>query len=89
MTRGLCSTRNITIVCNSNYNPAAFRTHFADIPDVVTIPKTTPPGQYLMRVEHIYPSVKNDSQFYVNCAQVNIVGPGGGELLNSRLSVLN
>ena len=34
-----------------------------------------------MRVEMIYPNVLPDTlgtQFYVECAQVNIMGPGGG-----------
>ena len=34
-----------------------------------------------MRVEMIYPNVLPDTlgtQFYVNCAQVNILGDGGG-----------
>lgn len=47
----------------------------------VTLPRTTPPGSYLMRVEMIYPNVLPDTkgtQFYVNCAQVNVIGPGGG-----------
>lgn len=44
-----------------------------------TIPRTTPPGLYLMRVEQFYASSSFDeSQFYVSCAHVNIVGPGGG-----------
>ncbi|KAF2677311.1 lytic polysaccharide monooxygenase, partial [Lentithecium fluviatile CBS 122367] len=43
-----------------------------------TVSMTTPPGQYLLRVEQIYPSLGNESQFYVNCAQINIIGPGGG-----------
>ncbi|PKS11369.1 hypothetical protein jhhlp_003131 [Lomentospora prolificans] len=46
---------------------------------MMRIPKRTPQGQYLLRVEHIYPnSGWNETQFYVNCAQVNVVGPGGG-----------
>lgn len=44
-----------------------------------TIPKTTPPGKYLMRIENIFPTHMYDySQWYINCAQVNIIGPGGG-----------
>ena len=55
----------------------------------ITVPKTTPPGKYLMRIEHFYPRVDirdrpdlkphADTQFYVNCAQVEIVGEGGGK----------
>ncbi|KAF2799745.1 lytic polysaccharide monooxygenase [Melanomma pulvis-pyrius CBS 109.77] len=37
-----------------------------------TVPKTTPPGKYLLRFEHIFPNPQ-DSQFYVNCAHVDIV----------------
>lgn len=44
-----------------------------------TIPATTPPGKYLMRIEQFYPtSFKDYSQWYVNCAHVNIIGEGGG-----------
>ncbi|KAK4032570.1 glycosyl hydrolase family 61-domain-containing protein [Parachaetomium inaequale] len=44
-----------------------------------TIPKTTPPGKYLMRIENFMPTAsKYYLQFYINCAFVNIIGPGGG-----------
>lgn len=44
-----------------------------------TIPKTTPPGKYLMRIENFMPTnTLSYQQFYVNCAFVNIIGPGGG-----------
>ncbi|KAK3293882.1 glycosyl hydrolase family 61-domain-containing protein [Chaetomium fimeti] len=44
-----------------------------------TIPETTPPGKYLMRIENIMPTGElRYIQFYVNCAFVNIIGPGGG-----------
>ena len=44
-----------------------------------TIPATTPPGRYLLRVEHLYVRpVWNTTQFYIACAQVEIVGEGGG-----------
>ncbi|KAI0135874.1 glycoside hydrolase [Daldinia grandis] len=39
-----------------------------------TIPKTTPPGKYLLRFEHIFPNAI-DAQFYVNCAHIEIVNP--------------
>ncbi|KAF3056224.1 extracellular glycosyl hydrolase family 78 protein [Daldinia childiae] len=39
-----------------------------------TIPKTTPPGKYLLRFEHYFPNII-DTQFYVNCAHVEIVNP--------------
>jgi hypothetical protein len=43
-----------------------------------TIPATTPPGLYILRVSSIYPNTRyNAAQFYVNCAQVEIVGAGG------------
>ncbi|KAI0810211.1 glycosyl hydrolase family 61-domain-containing protein [Xylaria sp. FL0064] len=46
-----------------------------------TIPATTPPEAYLMRMEHLYLSseVSARLQLYVNCAQININGPGGGK----------
>jgi hypothetical protein len=44
-----------------------------------TIPKTTPPGKYLVRIESYMPTIQFDySQWYINCAHVNIIGPGGG-----------
>jgi len=44
-----------------------------------TIPETTPPGKYLMRIENFMPTGElRYIQFYVNCAFVNIIGPGGG-----------
>jgi hypothetical protein len=44
-----------------------------------TIPQTTPPGKYLVRVEHFNISPDyNGTQMYVNCAQVDVSGPGGG-----------
>ncbi|KAH8725611.1 glycoside hydrolase [Phaeosphaeriaceae sp. PMI808] len=45
----------------------------------VTIPKTTPPGKYLLRIEQFLPSSqRGQSQWFVNCAHVEIVGQGGG-----------
>ena len=40
-----------------------------------TIPRTTPPGHYLIRWESIFPNTQ-DAQFYVNCAHVRIVNEG-------------
>ncbi|KAF2875411.1 hypothetical protein BDV95DRAFT_602847 [Massariosphaeria phaeospora] len=46
-----------------------------------TIPATTPPGKYLLRFEQFWPSQKfKMTQFFINCAQVNIIGPGGGNM---------
>ncbi|KAI1263467.1 glycosyl hydrolase family 61-domain-containing protein [Xylariaceae sp. FL1019] len=44
-----------------------------------TIPAATPPGKYLVRVEHFNISpVLNATQMYVNCAQVEVTGSGTG-----------
>ena len=44
-----------------------------------TIPEATPSGKYLLRIEHFFPSSNHgQSQWFVNCAHVEIVG-GGGE----------
>jgi hypothetical protein len=44
-----------------------------------TIPATTPPGKYLMRIEHwMVDYRKGNSQWYVSCAHVDIMGSGGG-----------
>ncbi|CAI6264403.1 unnamed protein product [Periconia digitata] len=41
-----------------------------------TLPRTTPPGAYLMRFEYIYVTAFNTTQFYVSCALVNVKSPG-------------
>lgn len=45
-----------------------------------TIPAKTPPGEYLVRVEHIglHEAHAGKAQFYMECAQLKIEGPGGG-----------
>ncbi|KAF2274014.1 uncharacterized protein EI97DRAFT_435397 [Westerdykella ornata] len=44
-----------------------------------TIPLKTPPGRYLLRVEDFMPShIQGQTQWYINCAHVNIIGQGGG-----------
>lgn len=44
-----------------------------------TVPQTTPPGQYLLRIEQFMPSFfVGYVQSYINCAQINVIGPGGG-----------
>ncbi|OAL04086.1 hypothetical protein IQ06DRAFT_345282 [Phaeosphaeriaceae sp. SRC1lsM3a] len=40
------------------------------------IPKSTPPGDYLLRFEHVYPLPANSlqgAQFYANCAHITII----------------
>ncbi|KAF3045546.1 hypothetical protein E8E12_009659 [Didymella heteroderae] len=47
----------------------------------VTIPKNTPSGEYLLRVEHIAlhsASAINGAQIYISCAQVKVTGGGSG-----------
>ncbi|KAJ2990207.1 hypothetical protein NUW58_g3065 [Xylaria curta] len=39
-----------------------------------TIPKTTPPGKYLLRFEHVFPNI-GEAQFYVSCAQIEVANP--------------
>jgi hypothetical protein len=40
-----------------------------------TIPLTTPPGKYLLRAEHLYVRpVFGTTQFYIACAQIEVVG---------------
>jgi len=44
-----------------------------------TIPKTTPPGKYLVRAEHFQMTYNyNSTKQYIGCAQVEVMGPGGG-----------
>ncbi len=47
----------------------------------VTIPKSLPSGDYLLRVEHIalhMASSVGGAQFYISCAQVKVSGGGSG-----------
>ncbi|KAF2269513.1 hypothetical protein CC78DRAFT_564769 [Lojkania enalia] len=46
-----------------------------------TIPTTTPPGKYLLRFEHVRvykrgPNSSTSTEYYTNCAQVNIINNG-------------
>lgn len=42
------------------------------------IPKATPNGKYLLRVDQFYPSTKTgDAGFFVSCAQIEVVGSSG------------
>ncbi|KAI0696825.1 glycosyl hydrolase family 61-domain-containing protein [Cytidiella melzeri] len=46
-----------------------------------TVPKSLPSGQYLARVEHIAlhaASTYGGAQFYISCAQLNVVNGGSG-----------
>ncbi|KAF4619042.1 hypothetical protein G7Y89_g14804 [Cudoniella acicularis] len=46
-----------------------------------TIPKATPSGDYLARLEHIglhAAGQKNGAQFYLSCAQITVTGGGSG-----------
>jgi len=45
------------------------------------IPKNTPSGEYLLRIEHIAlhgASQTNGAQFYISCAQIDVQGGGSG-----------
>lgn len=48
-----------------------------------TIPARTPPAKYLLRWEYAYPVFFGETQFYINCAHIEVVnasddigGPG-------------
>ena len=44
-----------------------------------TIPKATPPGKYLARVEQFYLASKGSStQQYISCAHIEVTGNGTG-----------
>ncbi|VBB71335.1 Putative Glycoside Hydrolase Family 61 [Podospora comata] len=52
-----------------------------DQPDqTFTLPRDTPPGQYLVRVEHIalHGAQSGDTEFYFTCAQIEVGGNGNG-----------
>ena len=52
-----------------------------------TIPETTPPGYYLIRAEHNNLSQDGEgTQFFIGCAHVQIIGPGGGESLSTQMA---
>ena len=43
----------------------------------VTVPKNTPSGEYLLRIEHIAlhsASAVNGAQIYLSCAQIKVTG---------------
>jgi hypothetical protein len=45
------------------------------------MPKATPDGEYLLRVEHIalhMASQANKAQFYLSCSQIKVTGGGSG-----------
>lgn len=43
------------------------------------VPKKTPPGKYLMRIEQFMPDPQpGQSQWFISCAHVNVIGSGGG-----------
>jgi len=45
------------------------------------IPSTVPPGAYLLRIEHLALHVAQSAgaaQWYISCAQIQVVGSGGG-----------
>ena len=47
-----------------------------------TVPKSTPPGKYLLRTEYIAYHQEPEAQrfeFYLACTQLDISGSGGGE----------
>jgi len=51
-----------------------------------TIPKSTPNGQYLLRLEQIALHVASSyqgAQFYIGCAQINVVGSVGSKAATS------
>lgn len=46
-----------------------------------TVPKSTPSGNYLIRMEHVAihgASTVGGAQFYISCAQVTVTGGGSG-----------
>lgn len=44
------------------------------------LPTTTPPGQYLLRIESAQITASfNSTQRFVQCAQIDVEGPGGGK----------
>ena len=52
-----------------------------------TIPKSTPPGKYLLRAEHLnVKPIYNGAEMYINRAHVEITGSGGGTMKQSLLS---
>lgn len=44
------------------------------------IPKDTPPGEYLVRAEHVglHGAQVNEAEFYYSCAQIKVTGNGSG-----------
>ncbi|KAJ4298090.1 hypothetical protein N0V90_005989 [Kalmusia sp. IMI 367209] len=51
-----------------------------------TIPDATPPGKYLLRIEH-FMSGDPAPQWYINCAHVNVLGGGTGVIPESAYAM--
>ncbi|GAB1527689.1 hypothetical protein RhiTH_010877 [Rhizoctonia solani] len=50
-----------------------------------TVPKTIPPGDYLIRIEQIGLHVAGAPQYYISCAQATVTG--GGNAQPSKVSI--
>ena len=68
---GLCGTR-----ANSDGSWCSYNKDRLEF----TIPEKIPPGEYLVRVEHIglHEAFKGRAQLYMECFQLRIAGAGGG-----------
>ncbi|KAG6813914.1 hypothetical protein H0H92_005763 [Tricholoma furcatifolium] len=60
----------------ATYKPLSFQS-LGQVKLVTTIPVNTPPGEYLLRVEHIGLHILPPESF-VSCAQINVTGGGTG-----------
>lgn len=45
---------------------------------VVTLPKSLPSGDYLVRAEHLALHIANQPQFYIGCGQITVTDGGNG-----------
>jgi len=61
----------------ATFNPFSF-TDLNQSQLTTTIPSSTPPGEYLVRIEQVGLHVAGAPQWYISCAQINITGGGGG-----------
>ncbi|KAF8963277.1 glycoside hydrolase family 61 protein [Flammula alnicola] len=61
----------------ATFNPFTF-TDFNAAQLTTTIPASTPPGEYLVRIEQIALHVVDAPQWYISCAQISVTGSGAG-----------
>ncbi|KAF8993255.1 glycosyl hydrolase family 61-domain-containing protein, partial [Cyathus striatus] len=61
----------------ATYHPFSFSSHEKDT-FTTTIPKDTPSGEYLVRIEQIALHLTGSPEFFISCAQIKVINGGKG-----------